>query len=174
MSKGLKVEKEKLQQFVQESIHRTFSSFFKIEPELISVELREASKTFVKTRNISGMMALVDGGVHGTFSVGLSKESALTLLSNFYGEPLQSLDDPRVVEGIAEIANVSHGLLKEKLNELGHHFHMVLPLVVVGANHTGFSEDDAPVVTLKFKTDIGEIVAEVVLQKEIQKKAKAA
>ena len=176
MARMVDLKNKATQKLVADSIHSTFSSFFKFEPHLESVKLGISSNTDFKKRAISGIMALVDCGIKGTFSVGLSKESALKMLSNFYGEKLTSLDDPRVIEGIAEIANVAHGLFKEQLNKRGYRFKMCLPMVVVGANHSAFSQDNSPALTLKFESAVGEIVAEVILQTEpaAKKKKKVA
>lgn len=172
MRKTVDLNNKDTQQIIEDSIHSTFTSFFHFDPHLQSIEVGKSADTDFKKRAISGIMALVDSGIKGTFSVGLSKESALSMLSKFYGEELTSLDDRRVIDGIAEIANVAHGLLKEQLNKQGYHFKMCLPMVVVGSNHSAFSQENSPALTLKFESAVGQIVAEVILHANPPKKKK--
>jgi CheY-specific phosphatase CheX len=174
VGKALTMHKTKMKNIVESSVQKTFSSFFKFDPKLVSVQLDKARNTDFKRRSISGVMALIENKVKGTFSIGLSKESALKLISTFYGEKIDSLDDHRVIEGIAEIANVTHGLIKEKLNKQGYRFKMCLPVVVIGANHSAFSQSESPALTLRFDSNVGEIVAEVIIHTAGRNKKKVA
>jgi CheY-specific phosphatase CheX len=160
-----------MEQIVESSVSKTFSSFFNFDPKLKSSQFRAASQTSRHHQSISGVMMLLQTGIQGTFSIGLNKEAALKLLSAFYGEKIESLDDPKVIEGVAEIANVTHGMIKEKLNQQGFKFKMCLPVVVVGSNHSSFTLSDSPALTMTFDSSVGEIVAEIIINKPDEEKS---
>lgn len=100
----------------------------------------------------------------GTLSISFNRESAIQLFQVIYQEEINSVDDNRVVEGIAELANIIHGMVKENLNLRGYDYKMCLPVVIIGKNHAIFHDKNSPGLSVLFKTQFGKFSVEVLSQ----------
>lgn len=136
-------QNEDLENLVTEAVNNVFRSMFGMEAKFLkssTLITKIGTSSLGPEREISGIMSFVQADrIEGSFSFGLSRKGSLQLMSGFYGEEMPGLDDPRVLSGMAELANMIHGQLKHRLNEKGYEFHMTLPFVVIGNNHNLFS-----------------------------------
>ncbi|MGZ3772284.1 MAG: chemotaxis protein CheX [Bdellovibrio sp.] len=159
----MNVDEKTLLTILDSSVRETFQNFLGCDPEM--VETIHDRTNNLEQRSISGSVAFLQKDFEGTLSIGFSRDSAIKLFKSFYQENVTSVDDARVTEGIAELANVIHGLVKEKLNLSGCDFQMCLPVVVIGRNHAVFARQDCPGLSILFKTEFGNFLVEVITTK---------
>lgn len=163
----MKIDDSTLLTILNNSVRETFHNFLGCNPEVIETipDRRESNRESLEGRSISGSVAFLQKNFEGTLSIGFTRDSAIKLFKSFYQEDVTSVDDARITEGIAELANVIHGLVKERLNLSGYEFQMCLPVVVIGRNHAVFAHQDCPGVSILFKTEFGNFLVEVISRK---------
>lgn len=161
------IDDKTLLQILDDSVRETFQNFLGCNPEVIQTvkDRKEIPKSDSDKRSISGSVAFLQKDFEGTLSIGFSRDAAIKLFKSFYQEEVTSVDDARVTEGIAELANVIHGLVKERLNLKGYDYQMCLPVVVIGKNHAVFANRDCPGLSILFKTEFGNFSVEVISRK---------
>lgn len=152
-----------LQDIIEDSVEQTFLSFLGCTPEVVQIAhgLKDLNQIKFDNRSISGSVAFIQDNFEGSLSIRFSRETALSLFKGIYQEDIESVDDQRVIEGIAELANIVHGIVKETLNLRGFSYGMCLPVVVIGKNHTVFATKKSPSLALLFKGEFGLFTVEV-------------
>ena len=147
---------------IDRAVVETFSSFMGFNPVLKSSE--KTSQNVSERYEISGIIAFIQDSVEGTLAIRFRQDSVLNLLSRVYGETLTSVDS-RVIGGVAELANVIHGIAKEDLNLQGFHYQMCLPVVIIGDNHAVVNALSGQKLILSYDLDGHEAIVELVLHK---------
>lgn len=145
---------------IDKAVVETFSSFMGFTPVLQHSE--RCDKALSDRYEISGIIAFIQESIEGTLAIRFRQESILKLLSRIYGEELSVLDN-RVIGGVAELANVIHGIAKEDLNLQGYHYQMCLPVVIIGDNHSVVSALSGQKLILKYDLDGEQAIIELVL-----------
>ncbi|MGZ3770226.1 MAG: chemotaxis protein CheX [Bdellovibrio sp.] len=158
----MNVDDKTLLKILNDAVRETFQNFLGCNPEIIQTVRDRNDHVKENNRSISGTVAFLQQDFEGTLTIGFSRESAIKLFKSFYQAELNSVEDARITEGIAELANVIHGLVKERLNIQGYNFQMCLPVVVIGKNHAVFAHRDCPGVSLIFQTEFGNFSVEVI------------
>ena len=95
----------------------------------------ENVENFNSTSQVSGVVTLFQQECQGVFLVGFNKACIFHLLEKLYDKKFSSIDEV-VQGGVAEITNIIFGRFKQKLNELGYDFKMVIPSVIIGTEHS--------------------------------------
>lgn len=145
---------------IDRAVTETFSSFMGFTPVLKSSE--QTNRSLSEPYEVSGLIAFIQDDIEGTLAIRFHQTTILTLLSRVYGEELTVVDN-RVIGGVAEFANVIHGIAKEELNLQGYHYQMCLPVVIIGDNHSVVTALSGQKLILRYSLDGLEAVVELVL-----------
>lgn len=168
----MNIDEKILLTILDNSVRETFQYLLGCKPEVIQAhDRKDPHGQKPDERTISGSVAFLQEDFEGTLSIGFSRDSAIKLFRSFYKEDVTSVDDARVTEGVAELANVIHGLVKERLNLKGYDFQMCLPVVVIGRNHAVFARQDSDGLSVLFKTEFGDFLVEVISRNTSQRTA---
>jgi CheY-specific phosphatase CheX len=152
-----------LVKIIDRAVVETFSSFMGFTPILKGSE--ESDKVVSDRYEISGIIAFIQESNEGTLAIRFRQESILKLLSRVYGEDLSVLDN-RIIGGVAELANVIHGIAKEDLNVQGFRYQMCLPVVIIGDNHSVVTALTGHKLIMRYDLDGEEAIVELVLHKQ--------
>ncbi|MEY4615670.1 MAG: hypothetical protein RJB66_630 [Pseudomonadota bacterium] len=153
---------DEMVKIIDKAMLETFSSFMGFNPILKHVE--RSDKNISDRFEISGIIAFIQDKVEGTLAIRFRQESVLRLLSRVYGDELSVVDN-RVIGGVAELANVIHGIAKEDLNLQGYHYQMCLPVVIIGENHVVVNALSGQKLIMNYDLDGDEAIVELVLHK---------
>lgn len=126
-----------------------------------------AGKPAIKQGNkswgdVSGIIGLASDQLSGNLILSFDRPSILGIVSGMLGEEMKEIT-PDVVDAVGEITNMISGGAKAMLSEQGQKFEMASPIMLVGKNIEITQLSKGPVITIPFKTDKGEFVAEATL-----------
>lgn len=145
---------------IDRAVIETFSSFMGITPVLKHSE--QTTRSLSEPFEVSGLIAFIQDDIEGTLAIRFNQATILKLLSRVYGEELTVVDN-RTIGGVAEFANVIHGIAKEELNLQGYHYQMCLPVVIIGDNHSVVTALSGQKLILRYDLEGYEAVVELVL-----------
>lgn len=120
-------------------------------------------KDQVAKGDVSGIIGLT-GDVKGTISVSFTEESILAIVSNMFGEKMNSLNE-EVKDAVGEISNMISGQARQKLEELGRNLKAAIPTVIIGKNHSITHITDEKIIAIPFTSDFGGFTIEVCFEK---------
>jgi chemotaxis protein CheX len=112
-------------------------------------------KSAMTTNDITVLLNLV-GDLQGVVLYGLSKDTALKMVSNIMGQTFDDFDN-LAQSGIAELGNVITGSATVKLSATGFKA-MISPPTLVTGRGVQISTLDFPRIVVPLTTDAGEIV----------------
>ncbi len=123
-----------------------------------------AGRPYVKQDNtavgdVTGVLGLT-GVAHGTIAVTFEEKCILKVVSNMFGEEMESLNED-IADAVGELTNMISGQARRELDEIGKVFKAAIPSVITGKNHTIRHYSDGPKIAIPFKTDGGEFTIEV-------------
>ena len=128
---------EELTNWCHEAVAATFSNLLGETPTVHSIVVEEGLRN-VRKYGISGVIGFIQNGLDGTLALCFDEDLLFRLMTKFYGEETRTVND-NLVGGVSELTNIVFGMIKEKCNDRGFNFHMCLPVVIVGSNHSMFS-----------------------------------
>ncbi len=146
------------------AVQETFNSFFGFEPLISSKVTGEvepllpgANSKPIKT--ISASMTLSQSETEGTMTLIFPFKTCTALFKNILTRDEITVETKDLTEGLGEIANVVHGLVKEHLNLIGGDFQLCLPTIIIGFaySHQKYQLNRAlsHLFTLKYNTPYG-------------------
>lgn len=114
----------------------------------------ERETPFIKNNNmasgdISGIIGFASPEVVGSIAMTFPDKTALKVYELMMSEPVASLND-EVQDTIGELANIVAGGAKEEFSHLGISYHISIPTIVLGKNHTIGHKGSIPVVVVPF------------------------
>lgn len=109
--------------------------------------------------DVSGVIGLT-GVSHGTISVTFEEHCILKIVSNMFGEPIETLDT-EVADAVGELTNMISGQARMELEKDGKLFDAAIPSVVTGKGHKIIHITDGPKIAIPFDTDGGAFTIEV-------------
>ncbi len=118
-----------------------------------------AKKDNTAVGDVTGILGLT-GVAHGTIAVTFEEKCILTVVSNMFGEEMESLNED-IADAVGELTNMISGQARRELDEIGKVFKAAIPSVITGKNHTIRHYSDGPKIAIPFKTDGGEFTIEV-------------
>jgi len=137
LSKATLTITQDLTDWCHEAVITTFATLLGETVVMHSVrfenDLRSAQKY-----GVSGVIGFIQEGLDGTLALCFDDELLFRIMTKFYGEETRTVND-NLVGGVSELTKVVFGMIKEKCNERGFNFHMCLPVVIIGSNHSMFS-----------------------------------
>lgn len=109
--------------------------------------------------DVTGVIGLT-GMSHGTISVTFEEECILKIVSNMFGEPIESLDS-EVADAVGELTNMISGQARMELERNGKIFEAAIPSVITGKGHKIIHITEGPKIAIPFLTDGGTFTIEV-------------
>ncbi len=125
-------------------------------------------KPYVKKDNlavgdVTGILGLT-GIANGTIAVTFEKKCILTIVSNMFGEAMETLND-EISDAVGELTNMISGQARRELEQMGKVFKAAIPSVVTGKNHSIRHYSEGPKIAIPFNTDGGNFTIEVCFER---------
>jgi chemotaxis protein CheX len=108
---------------------------------------------------VTGVIGMVGDQILGNMIVSFDEPSILAIVKNMLMEEFKEIT-PDVVDAVGEITNMISGGAKKELGLLGYSFNMATPLMIKGKNVEISQLSRSPVITIPFKTPVGQFVLE--------------
>jgi chemotaxis protein CheX len=115
--------------------------------------------------DISGIIGFAGKTVHGSVALSFPQETVLKIYSLMVGDVATKINND-VQDTVGELANIVAGSAKTEFDKQGMDFHISIPTVVVGPNHTIIHKGNTPVVLIPFQLESCEFVMEISLKTE--------
>ena len=113
--------------------------------------------------DVTGVLGLT-GVANGTIAVTFEEKCILTVVSNMFGEQMDTLNDD-IADAVGELTNMISGQARRELDDVGRVFKAAIPSVITGKNHTIRHYTDGPKIAIPFKTDGGNFTIEVCFER---------
>ena len=110
--------------------------------------------------DVSGIIGFGGKDISGSVVLSFPTDTALKVYEKMMGEPAMRIDSD-VQDTIGELANIVAGGAKKDFSEDGLSFHISIPTVVVGKNHSLGYKIDIPAVVIPFKIGKNSFTLEV-------------
>lgn len=111
--------------------------------------------------DVTGVIGMT-GAAHGTVSVTFEEESILKIVSNMFGESIESVDN-EVADAVGELTNMISGQARMELEQKGKVFDAAIPSVITGKGHRVIHITEGPKIAIPFSMDEGMFTIEVCL-----------
>jgi len=118
-------------------------------------------KDDIATGDVTGIIGLT-GDTTGTIAVTFDEGSILKIVSNMFGEQMDSLNH-EIADAVGELVNMISGQARRELEEIGRVFDAAIPSVISGKNHSIIHYTEGPKIAIPFTTDGGRFTIEVCL-----------
>jgi len=99
--------------------------------------------------DITGVIGFAENNVTGAIVLSFPEETAVKLYSSMTGENIFKINHD-VEDSIGEITNIVAGGAKTVLAEEGLSFHISIPSVIVGKNHSISHTIEIPIIVIPF------------------------
>jgi chemotaxis protein CheX len=109
---------------------------------------------------ISGVIMLI-GQKRILITLSMSVYTAKNLVASMTGLKAESLTQEDLVDGAAELANITAGKVKAKLSSTGEHYDILLPYAITGDNHSIIHKNKTAVLIRLYHTENIAIMARV-------------
>lgn len=109
--------------------------------------------------DISAVIAMNSLEVQGSMAIAFDEQTFLKIVSRMLGEEFKTIS-PDITDAAGEICNQIFGFAKRKLNEIGFSIQPAIPSVITGTNHKIKHLIQAPVIAVKFNSDVGPVIIE--------------
>lgn len=109
--------------------------------------------------DISGVIGIT-GETEGSLSVSFSESCICHIVSNMFGEPVESINQ-EVEDAVGELTNMISGDARRELAEKGIVLKSAIPTVISGKNHTVKHMANGPAIAIPFETPGGSFLVEV-------------
>jgi len=102
--------------------------------------------------DITGVIGFAEKTITGSVVLSFPEDTALKLYSSMTGDNLFQINRD-VEDSIGEITNIVAGGAKTELSKEGLSFHISIPSVIVGKNHSISHTIETPIVVIPFTID---------------------
>jgi CheY-specific phosphatase CheX len=104
------------------SVHESFKQILGTSPVISAPAIVES----IQENDLSGVIPLVREQGNDYLVITFNNKSILTIAENIFGQKFETVD--KTVEScVTELCNMTYGLFKTKLNQIGYGFKMSLP-----------------------------------------------
>ena len=132
--------------------------------DFLGMDVTEGKPYLIKDptdlNEVSGIIGLA-GETVGAVVISFSKQTAVKIVSKLLGENQMGLNND-VLDGVGELINIIAGNAKKDL--LDFRISISIPGVIVGKNSSIRWPKGIPVVTIPFKSDLGDFTVNVSLK----------
>ncbi|RJP78157.1 MAG: chemotaxis protein CheX [Candidatus Zixiibacteriota bacterium] len=144
------------------AVNNTFTTMLGSSPERQGLSLKQHH---VAQGDISSIIGFAGKLAHGSVALSFPQETALKIHAVMTGETLDKLNKD-VQDTVGEIVNIIAGGAKTEFDQEGLSFHISIPTVVVGKDHTIIHKGSTPIVLLPFTWEGCSFVMEISLKLE--------
>lgn len=142
------------------SVYNCMETMVGIAPVRLAPFLKENA---LAQGDITGIIGFAEKNVFGSVSLSFPSKTALSIYNRTMNETETRLT--REVQDLTgELANIVVGGAKKEFAKSGLTFHISIPTIVVGKNHTIHHQIDTPVIVIPFKMDEDEFMLEVTMK----------
>jgi chemotaxis protein CheX len=134
-----------------DSVINTLSMFMGKNPEPKTPFVKGEALT---QGDITGVIGFAEKNITGSVVLSFPENTALTLYASMTGDELGRINR-EVEDSIGEITNIVAGGAKTELSKEGLSFHISIPSVIVGKNHSISHTIETPIVVIPFT--VGEL-----------------
>jgi chemotaxis protein CheX len=131
------------------SVVNTMETMLGISPQRMAPFLKDTNHA---NGDVSGIIGFASQEVIGSVAITFPTATALNVYQKMMGEVLSSLNE-EVQDTVGELANIVAGGAKGEFAGIGISYHISIPTVVVGKNHTITHKGGTPVVAIPFKLE---------------------
>ncbi|WP_462324107.1 chemotaxis protein CheX [Desulfoplanes sp.] len=111
--------------------------------------------------DITGQIT-IDGHAKGVIAVSLSKEAILKIVNNMLFENYTEINE-EIADAVGELTNMISGQARSSLSEMGMTFQASTPSVVIGKGKSLEHIPSAPILSIPFSSDDGDLIVEISL-----------
>jgi len=115
--------------------------------------------------DISTIIAFTDKDLSGAVALCFPRGTALWVYERMAGDKEGQLT-AKVRDTVAELANIVAGGAKTILSKSGANYHIAIPTIVMGKNHSLSEKFNAPIVTIPFTLEGHPFMMEAVMRKQ--------
>ena len=132
-----------------------------IKPNRLDLFLKEGSQA---SGDITGIIGFADKNIVGSVALSFPTDTALMIYNTMMKENVSSASR-EVMDLTGELTNIIAGDAKQELAKTGLSFHISIPTIIVGKNHTIHHQLDTPVLVIPFTlNDKHEFLVEITLK----------
>jgi chemotaxis protein CheX len=139
------------------AVVNTMETMLGVAPERMSPSLKNNN---VAQGDISSIIGFAGDNVHGSIALSFPTLTALKIYHRMMGEVINKINKD-VEDTIGELVNIVAGGAKTELENEDVIFHISIPSVIIGKNHTIAHKGSIPVVLIPFKWEKGTFVMEI-------------
>ncbi len=143
-----------------DSARDAFTIMAGIELTRSNISLKKDSD---RNADISGIIGLA-GDVSGSIVLNFPLATAKGIVSKFLGAPVNNPRDYEALDAVGELTNIVAGGAKSRLSELGVHFNIGLPTIIIGHKHQVCRPRGIPTLCVHWETSEGGFILEVCLK----------
>lgn len=113
--------------------------------------------------DISGIIGFADRELSGAISLCFPRNTAFFVYEKMTGEKVDQIE-ANVRDAVGELANIVAGGAKTILSKYGISYHISIPTIVVGKNHSLAHKFNTPIVAIPFQVEGKPFTMEVVMK----------
>jgi len=113
--------------------------------------------------DITGQIS-IEGFANGVIAVSLSKSAILKIVNNMLFESYTEIND-EIADAVGELTNMISGQARSSLSEMGMAFQASTPSVIIGKGKPIDHIPAAPILSIPFTSDDGDLFVEISLAK---------
>lgn len=131
------------------SLVNAMETMVKVTPDRQTPFVKEHMKA---SGDVSGIIGFASPEVVGSVALTFPADTALKIYEMMMEESLPYLDD-KAQDTVGELTNIVAGGAKEEFSKLGISYHISIPTIVSGKNHTISHKGGIPVVVIPFSIE---------------------
>ncbi|MBC8278624.1 MAG: chemotaxis protein CheX [FCB group bacterium] len=144
------------------SVNTAFETLIDILPLQEALFIKQQA---VAGGDVTGIIGFVEKKVSGSVAISFPLDTALLIHNLMLGETVNRLT-PGVQDTVGEIANIIAGGAKTEFAGMGLSFHISIPTIVAGKNHSINHNVGLPTVVIPFKLHDHHFTLEVCMKVE--------
>ena len=120
-------------------------------------------KDKVARGDVTGIIGFADQKISGSLAVSFPETTILKIFEKMVGTPMDGIDS-EVEDFVGEIANIVAGGAKKTFSEMGIPYHISIPMVIAGKDHSIKHKHDTPIIAVPYTAEGNEFNVEICLK----------
>ena len=139
------------------AVINTMETMLGVVPERMTTYLKEDEKAH---GDISGIIGFGEANIVGSVALTFPTETAIKVYKLMIGDEVTSLNE-EVRDTVGELSNIVAGSAKKEFADMDILYHLSIPTVVVGKDHTVIHKGGMGVVVIPFELDNSPFTMEI-------------
>lgn len=102
--------------------------------------------------DVTGIIGFTEKNITGSVSMSLTTDTAIYIHNQMTGDLIKCVT-PEVQDSVGELTNTVAGGAKQDFTKMGFAYHISIPTIIVGRNHTLHHQLTAQVLAIPFKLE---------------------